>query len=1109
MLVYRAPNSSYKANVNRTKTRKWVEAKVQSYDGDDWGNDYDDYDDGNDHDDADPEPLPPPAARPTGPRQLGPAGHQLPSSRTFSQPAAASLPSNANPRVFGSSALRNPSGPPSLHVQTQPAPSATISSPYAIESAYPTTTSSAHANVPLGPHSAGPGSTPSRFPPRKSSLSQQDRPEIDVKAASKPDSRPGSSSNNRPWVDQRSASPGRGPVPAAKTFPLVRPSDIYKRMGDEKEKERLSAESGRPSPDSLLGRAEVTSSSSQFRSSGEQRRRTSFESHDGSDSARALKSTLAPVAERKSEYGMDGFLVRAPAGQSPVLQGPAASNPELSQPQNGPSDEVKADLMKSRRFSTSPQLPIVTRLSGFGDDFFSSSSGFRSQTSPKLSSPSEEPRSLLNEVNAMAVPIDGGRKQPPRALEEAIAQPSPILAAGEKLEVAKEGSVEATQPRPSSTRPQLPGGWVSESLTVSVPSEQSTPLEKPGAQGPVRLADLQSISTPPMIENDGELSGIHRGIDNSGSPSTIETPQYTLNANGVNRPSAGEPASAAGQHNNAITSEALATGDHHLTPQSLPPLKTETSPAQPWSRPTSTVAPTIGDKSPQKLSSSTAQPTTAPAAGSGFSPTAPLNPNRAQAGKPDIILPSAQLRKSTISTIETTSPEKESDKLREEIIKSLSPAPISPGSSGLPARESDSDAEPAPGDLTRESTYLAGVYDDYLSLGEEKSLQEVSQAAKESTHKALTQSAEAGHGFVPEPRDMSAAQPAPLNSAKSPTPENTTRPRRFSWQQGPEEVSLSPVEPKPVVSMFPQESLAHSQGVTNAESNTKTKVVSPVSDYLQAENGATVAISHQVSDVSSRDPEDASLAAIESPSPVSFVGARALKPASEERNVARLSLADEKEQVLIGDAQSTTSSVSEQHPALTQAPEQEDRGPSPAAVVPDAAPTELQAAPTPFREILNLATYDQRVQKFDETREQFYVMDSGLSNWLNYLQSQPEHTDVAASYNTSVATYNASSLLSKPGAQTVSGVPGASQLPYKTGTAASHPRRTSIGNMQQLMAGSSGGFGASANQVGTKSKELLHVAGAFGNKGMKSGMKLFNKGKNKLRERAAGDKAFF
>lgn len=34
---------SFKTNVNRSKTKKWVEAKKNAYDGDDWG-DYDEYD---------------------------------------------------------------------------------------------------------------------------------------------------------------------------------------------------------------------------------------------------------------------------------------------------------------------------------------------------------------------------------------------------------------------------------------------------------------------------------------------------------------------------------------------------------------------------------------------------------------------------------------------------------------------------------------------------------------------------------------------------------------------------------------------------------------------------------------------------------------------------------------------------------------------------------------------------------------------------------------------------------------------------------------------------------------------------------------------------------
>ncbi|GAW23188.1 hypothetical protein ANO14919_127390 [Xylariales sp. No.14919] len=1079
-----ANTSSYKANVNRTKTRKWVEAKVQSYDGGDWGDEYDDYDDGNDQYDE-PEPPPPKNIKPTGLRQPGQIGHQLPSSRTFSQPAVAPF-SNTDSRGFGLSIVRSPSEPPSLHAPAQATAQTPISPPYATEPAYSTTTSS-HASVPPGPYSVGPAATPSRFPPRKSSMGQQDRPDIDNRTMPKADSRPGSSSGNKQWVDQRSVSPGQGgPAPAAKAVSFVRPADIYKRVGEEKDKERLSMESGRPSLDSIPGRAEGTSSPVQFRPPGEQRRRTSLEIHDGSESARARKSNLAPVAERKSEYGMDGFLVKARADQPPVLHEPAMSSPELSLPYSEPNDEAKADLMKSRRFSTSPQLPTLTRMSGFGDDFFSSSGNNSSWTSPNLPASPEEPQSRSNELGRTTAPIDGARKQPLYSLEEASSGLNLIPATGKKLEVVEEGTIKMTQPQPSSARPQLPGGWVSESTTAPVPSEQPTPLEKQEEpQGSARSAYVQNTSASSTAES-GVKPDIHLAMEIPSVPLSMDLPENTSKTSLTNQPRANEFGGAAGQHGDSIT-------------QYLPPLEAEGSFAQPSSRPTSTVAPNAGNKSPQIQTSSVAQPTTT-ITGSEFSPTAPLNPNRAQTDQQDFILPSIQQRKSTISTIETTaSPEKESDKLREEIIKSLSPAPISPGSNGSPAR-GDSDTEPMPGSLTRESTYLAGVYDDYLSLGEEKSLQELSQSVKTSTQMTPSESIGVGDGPAPEPQDMSVSQPAPLSSAKGSTLENTTKPRRFSWQQDAEEITPSAVESKPAVSMASQESLPTTQGGTNAAANTDSNIVSPVSDSLQTENGAASTISHQVSQVSSLTP-DASSAAIEAPSPISLVTARP-KPISDVPSTARLSLADEKEKVLIGDAQSTTSSISEQHPALTNAPEQLDHNLSPAAVIPDVSPAQPVAAPTPFREILNLATYEERVQKFEETREQFYVTESGLSNWLTYLQSQPEHTN-------GVASSNGKSVLSKSGTQPATiGISGASHLPHKGGPTASHARRMSIGGVQQLMAGQSGGFGASGNQVGTKSKELLHAAGAFGNKGMKSGMKLFNKGKNKLRERAAGDKAF-
>ena len=56
--------TSFKTNVNRAKTKRWVEAKSYTYDGDDWG-DADEYDEYGDYDE------PPAPSKPTGLRQQG------------------------------------------------------------------------------------------------------------------------------------------------------------------------------------------------------------------------------------------------------------------------------------------------------------------------------------------------------------------------------------------------------------------------------------------------------------------------------------------------------------------------------------------------------------------------------------------------------------------------------------------------------------------------------------------------------------------------------------------------------------------------------------------------------------------------------------------------------------------------------------------------------------------------------------------------------------------------------------------------------------------------------------------------------------------------------
>ncbi|KAM4061183.1 hypothetical protein HRG_009936 [Hirsutella rhossiliensis] len=93
--------SAYQVNVNRTKTRKWVEARVQSYDGDDWG--ADEYDD-------EPEPEPePPAQQPSTQRPgAGTGVASLPSSLQAQQPPRPAPPHHASPAISDPSITESP-----------------------------------------------------------------------------------------------------------------------------------------------------------------------------------------------------------------------------------------------------------------------------------------------------------------------------------------------------------------------------------------------------------------------------------------------------------------------------------------------------------------------------------------------------------------------------------------------------------------------------------------------------------------------------------------------------------------------------------------------------------------------------------------------------------------------------------------------------------------------------------------------------------------------------------------------------------------------------------------------------------------------------------------
>ncbi|KAI0101128.1 hypothetical protein F4814DRAFT_432350 [Daldinia grandis] len=985
--------STYKANVNRTKTRKWVEAKVQNYDGDDWGNEYED-------EYGEPEPEPEPAPRVAALRQQ--ANSLQP--RTFSQSSTGIVNSN-RPGPFGA---RDPSGPPSLHIQTGAD----------LESRLADTTASA----------SNQGSASSRFPPRDGSRSREGTPLSDINAPGS-GSRPGSISTQL-WT-QRAASP-------TKSSNLVRPSDLYNQTDEDKEKEGRPMESG-------------------------------------------------------------GLTVEGNYGRNTAVK-------------------IEGDHTNQRRLSTSPKLPDLARLSGFGDDLFSTSRNYNPRARSTLSTitdtqqmdgawdasgPSTGPDSRRRDTAGTS---DG--KNPSSTLVGPKLEPNPqiIMPPLDADLGSNQSNTVSASHQPTVLRPQLPGTWVSE--TISVDSGHPTPTEKVEGPGLASLGSIANTSAPPMNVGHAEPADLEPTTAIRQLPTKHD--DLDMPENKAMRTSKNEFNNATGKHDDIVASKVIAAGPgYHPTPQSLPPLKTDNHLASPdTASPHKYEASEAADMGlpalqygDSPLQSTLAQQSTTNS--SSFTPTAPLNPRRSIIAPADFVTPTVQERKSTMSTIHTASPEKESDKLREEIIKSLNASPATTPDASTILGASNVAFDPAQGGPTRESTYLSDVYDDYLAPVEDKSLQETGLLLKQGSKAATYGVDETGTETEPGlGRDLQKGSTfpgvAPLSPRRSPEQGTARSQQRFSWENDSKKGVPNSARGNPSVLTTPSEPTKSNQIEFQPSLTTELGAGATLPNSLQVQTESRATISHQVSDVSSRAPGDLSITGLDSPSPVSLVTDNDPRTHSAAFETSRLSFADEKEQVLIQSSSNTSSA--EHHPALAQPIELISE---PAAALQPALINQPSSQPKimAFRDILNIAPIEQRIQKFDETRAQFYSMDSGLSNWIMYMQSQPEH---------GIASTTSTSRRMSP-----SGVQSQNQQPYyQQYLNASNPDtpvqrgRAASGNLQQMFTGQSmSNFGSSGAQVGTKSKELLQAAGAFGNKGVKSGMKLFTKGKNKLR--GTGDKGFF
>lgn len=179
-----------------------------------------------------------------------------------------------------------------------------------------------------------------------------------------------------------------------------------------------------------------------------------------------------------------------------------------------------------------------------------------------------------------------------------------------------------------------------------------------------------------------------------------------------------------------------------------------------------------------------------------------------------------------------------------------------------------------------------------------------------------------------------------------------------------------------------------------------------------------------------------------------------------------------------------------------------------------------QAKVASFRDILALQTPSERIRAFNETREQLANLDQGLSHWLMVKTNEmPEHaSSVSVSDQASpvAAAQKPPAFKTKlPGIRS-SGAQQAQQPYYQQYLNATPQASGSEANIGQPASGSNSsqslppGGGTSgkltSQQVQAKGKDFLHSAGVLGGKANVAAKGFFSKGRSKLRGSTGVDK---
>lgn len=855
-------------------------------------------------------------------------------------------------------------------------------------------------------------------------------------------------------------------------------------------------------PDSALGRGGAMQGGSQNRQAG-------VIAEEYGDTARGLLpgSGLASVAERGGEHGIEGL----PAShESEALN--AAPATTQTQMNSAPAAEHN-DL---RRFSTSPKLPDLSRMSGFGDDLFSSSglfpnakgqSGLAGNTRPWVSNQGAAgsgepvvaggardqlpalpaPQSAVSNLGPdadaeSAVPRHASSTRakadaapiPPNEIGPAIGQPlredvsSAAVVASEQQPPAADASHEVTscetqEPAPIAVRPSIPGGWVTETAT--------TPSDLPASSLAGPSQDALDEATKSLV--------VISGTENNAEPEVVSLAS--------DKPQQSEPEKTDDTMEAGLTQEEISLPAHPASPRALPPLQTSSPTlSTSFNTPSQQIAASaqIRDMSPSgahSAESSSPIPADATPHHAEITPTAPLKNARRELQNVEasaIMSPDLSHRPfGTRPTLDTSnnSPMKDSDVLSDEIFKSLSPMQSFDGAAEG-ARGSTA-AYHAAANSMRESSYLGDVYGDYWAATDDRP-EPVSLAVGKTGQPEKPENPSSPPGA---PTQAAAASPSPspppanASEARTGSADGGTHRRNFSWEAG--SAGPAPASAPPSTAELPVEQKAAGSGLENFGISV-AELAAPVPQPLQlSPNSKKRQSAMELNADSAPEVNQAAggtllpklLADRDTPSPMSVLSER-------QGGTNRLSLAEEK--IFFQDSTSLVapSPPLELHPALV------DDHQLPEVVVPASPLRRKTTVETvnvfPFRSIMEQPSPAERIKHYNQARLQVSEIDTGLAEWMEAMMARhPEHAQ--AGFALPVAAPN-----------TQQGPQGLA-MPMPLGNTIHLPPLPSLGAL-----------GHSSNQVGTKGKELLMAAGKAG-KGFGKG--LLSKGRNKLRG-TTGDK---